>query len=101
MSAPPPSAHDRQCHATPGCHRTPRFQAQLHRAHQAPGQSLATRTLDTCADHLGDTVQVLARWASTSGFGSGLVQFSVVGTAASEEERHLPAFPFAVIHLPA
>jgi hypothetical protein len=102
MSAPP-SAHDRHCHADPDCPRTPRFQAQLHRAHQEhqpPGQSAAARTLDTCADHLGDTVQALASWASATGFGSALVQFSVVGTLASEDDRRLPEFPFAVIYLP-
>jgi len=100
MSAPP-SAHDRHCHADPDCRRRPRFQAQLHRANQVPGQSPAARTLDTCADHLGDTVQALARWARSTGFGSGFVQFSVVGTGESEEDRRLPTFPFAVIHLPA
>jgi hypothetical protein len=100
MPGPPPT-QDRHCHAHPDCRCTPRFQAQLHRAHQPPGQFPAAMTLDTCAEHLGDTVQALAHWASTTGFGSGVVQFSAVGTLASEEERHLPAFPFAVINIPA
>lgn len=100
MPAPPPR-QDRHCHADPDCPRTPRFQAQLLRANQSPDQCPPAKTLDTCADHLGDTVQVLARWASTMGFGSGLVQFSVVGTLESEEDRRLPTFPFAVVHLSA
>jgi hypothetical protein len=100
MSAPPP-AQDRTCHADPDCRRPPRFQAQLHRADRAPGQSVAVRTADTCADHLGDTVQALAKWASTTRLGNCVVQFSVVGTSSSEEDRRLLAFPFATISLPA
>lgn len=92
---------ERHCHAGPGCHRRPRFQAQLHRTYQTPSQSPAARILDTCADHLGDTVQALARWASTTGFGSGLVEFSVVGGAESGESSELSAFLFAAIHIPA
>jgi hypothetical protein len=96
MPARPP-AHARHCH-DPHCRRTPRFHAQLH---QATTQSPAARTADTCADHLGDTAQALARWASTTGFGSGILQVSVVATPAGEEDTHPHAFPFATIPLPA
>jgi hypothetical protein len=85
----------------PGCHLGRRFRARLFRAHPEPGQSTAVRTVDTCADHLCDTVLALVSWASMTGFGSGILEVSVVGTAASEEERHLQAFPFATIPLSA
>lgn len=97
--SPPLSMHDRHCHADPGCRRTPRFRAQLHRTYQTPDQSPVAKTVDTCADHLGDTAQALARWASSTGFGSGLMQFSVVGSMANHDDPYLAAFPFAVIHL--
>jgi hypothetical protein len=96
MPAPPP-ANDRRCNADPRCRRAPRFQVQLH---QAPGQSQPDRTADTCADHLGDTVQALTQWASTTGFGSGLLQVSVVGPPTGDGDPHPPPFPFATIQLP-
>jgi hypothetical protein len=100
MSAIPPT-QDRRCHADPDCCRPPCFQAQLYRAHQDPGQSPVVKTHDTCADHLGDTVQALTRWARTTGFGSGILQVSAVCTSANEEDEHLLAFPFATIPIPA
>jgi hypothetical protein len=99
MPALPPT-QDRRCHADPDCCRPPRFRAQLRRPHETPGQSPAVKTADTCADHLGDTVQALAKWARVTGFGSGILEFSVVGTS-SEEDRRMLAFPFATIPLPA
>ena len=97
----PPTAQDRHCHSGPGCHRLPRFRAQLHPAHRALGQPPAVKTVDTCADHLGDTVLDLVSWASTTRFGSGILEVSVVGATPGEEERHLGAFPFASIPLSA
>jgi hypothetical protein len=103
MSPPPASApaQDRRCHSGSGCRRPPRFRAQLHRADRAAGQSPAVRTVDTCADHLGDTVLALVTWASTTGFGSGILEVSVVGATPGEGDRPLYDFPFATIPLSA
>jgi hypothetical protein len=99
MPAAPP-ARARNCPADPRCGRPPRFQVELYRAHQIQGQSAAVKTVDTCVDHLGDTVQALIGWAAATNFGRGVLQVSVVGGAAVGEEQHLAAFHFATIPLP-
>jgi hypothetical protein len=46
-------------------------------------------------------VLALVGWAGTTGFGSGVLEVSVVGTTPGEEDRPLYAFPFAAIPLSA
>jgi hypothetical protein len=98
MSGLPPS-DGRRCHASTGCSRLLRFQAELYRAHQAPCQPPAVKTLDSCVEHLVDTVQALAAWARATGFGCGTLQVSVVDTVDGAEGLRLLAFPFATIPL--
>jgi hypothetical protein len=46
-------------------------------------------------------VLALVDWASTTGFGSGVLEVSVVGTTPGEGDRPLYAFPFATIPVSA
>jgi hypothetical protein len=90
-----------RCQADPRCRRTVCFQVRLRRT---SGQPPAGRTADTCAHHLGVTVQAFIRRADAHGFSDGYLQVSAVGRpvrpAADGEEPALSSFPFASISLP-
>jgi hypothetical protein len=98
-SLPSPITQDR-CQADPHCRRTVCFQVQLRGISSEP---LAERTADTCAHHLGVTVQALIRRAGAHGFNDGYLQVCAIGRPArttAEGEEVLPSsFPFANISL--
>jgi hypothetical protein len=98
-SSLPPSVHEGRCHADPRCPRTRCFQAGLCKT---LGQVKPDRTVDTCADHLGDIVQALVQWANSNGFGGGYLTVSVIGPGrpgTGGEGPPLSSFPFATISL--
>src|SRR5262249_29760882 len=100
VRAPHPS-DDRRCHVGPGCRCSPSFQAELYRAIRISGRSSPAKTLDTCAHHLADTVDAMARWASETGFGRSILQIIAVDTVDGDEGRFLHSSLFATISLPA
>jgi hypothetical protein len=52
------------CHADSSCARPPRFQARLEaRPEGTSGARPVRKNAEACADHLGEMVQALTRWA--------------------------------------
>jgi len=90
------------CHAGPRCRRVPCFRLELH---DPSGTIIGGKVADACADHLGDAVQVLARWAAARHLTAGYLQACAIDVQARAaggcEEPLLASFPFASIPLPS
>jgi hypothetical protein len=89
------------CQADPRCSRTPCFRVEVH---DPPGTIIDDKTANTCADHLGDAVQLLSRWAANHRLSDGYLQVCVIDGASSAaaglDSDPLPvSFPFASIPL--
>lgn len=101
MPTPLVPAQQRRCQAE-RCDRTPCFRVEVH---DPPGTVVHGKTADTCADHLGATVQDLSHWAATADISDGYIQVCVIdgrpGCVDSlPEGALLPAsWPFASIPL--
>jgi hypothetical protein len=96
-----PTQHSR-CQAE-RCYRTPCFRVEVH---DPLGTVVDGKSADTCADHLGATVQDLNRWAATASLIDGYIQVGVIDSRPDLAESLLegallPAsWPFASIPLP-
>jgi hypothetical protein len=73
--------------------------------HDPPGIVADDKTADTCADHLGATVQDLNRWAASAELSDGYIQVCVIDGRLDRAES-LPegtllptSWPFANIPL--
>ena len=101
MPTPLVPAQQGRCQAE-RCDRTPCFRVEVH---DPPGTIVDGKTADTCADHLGATVQDLNHWAVTAELDAGRIQVCVIdgrpGCVESlPEGALLPAsWPFASIPL--
>lgn len=95
-----PAQHSR-CQAE-RCDRTPCFRVEVH---DPPGTVVDGKTADTCADHLGASVQELSRWATSAELSDGYIQVCVIdgrpGDSGSLPEGTLvtASWPFASIPL--
>jgi hypothetical protein len=106
MSSPSPALgqpRDQRCPADPRCRSTPCFRVRLH---SAPDEAEVVKTANTCADHLGDTVQALSGWATASGFAAGQLQVWAIGPSPAPDavgtvgaDSPVTAFLFASIPL--
>lgn len=101
----PPSSTagtDPHCHSDPRCTRKPCFRVEVH---DPPGTIIDDKAVDTCADHLGATVQSLASWAAVRELRDGYLQVCVIDAASSAAQvpaqgaRFPASFPFASIPL--
>jgi hypothetical protein len=94
MFSPPVAA---RCHAA-RCARPTCFRIELH---EAPYATTVIRAADTCADHLGDTVQSLTRWAAALDMSDGHLSVSAVDAPPCEPAFRtgtlMPSFRFASI----
>jgi hypothetical protein len=101
-----PTQHARvpvtSCHAAPRCRRAPCFRLELH---DPSGTIIGGKVADACADHLGDAVQALARWAAVRHLTAGYLQACAIdgppGAGLGQQEPLLASFPFASIPLAA
>jgi hypothetical protein len=78
------------------CDRDPCFQARLL---AVKGVQRVGRTIDLCADHLGDTVTALAAWARAEGL-EGEITVIAIGLPESSQAPRLsgrPGLPFSTI----
>lgn len=95
-----PAQHSR-CQAD-HCDRTPCFRVEVH---DHPGTVIDGKTADTCADHLGATVQDLNHWAASAELSAGYIQVCVIDgrpvcAESLPESALLPtSWPFANIPL--
>lgn len=93
---------DRHCQSDPRCTRTPCFRVEVH---GLPGTIIDDKAVDTCADHLGASVQSLASWAEVRELRDGYLQVCVIDAASSavqvpaQAARFPASFPFASIPL--
>lgn len=88
MTPPRTAGPEGHCGAEPRCERAPCFRVEVH---VAPDRAAIAKATDTCADHLGDTVQALAQWASARELTDGYLQAFAIDSAN--------ALPFATIPL--
>ena len=93
MPTSPVSIAPRRCQADPRCGHTPCFRVELH---DPPGTVVTGKTLDTCADHLGDAAASLVHWAEARQLDCGRIQVCAVDAMRQPPE---PGFPFASIPL--
>lgn len=108
MTTPPASAGSpamglpHRCQADPRCPSTPCFRVEIH---DPPGTVIDGKTTDTCATHVGDTVQDFSRWATDRELTDGRIQVCVIdgslaGMLPGQGTDSLPAsFLFASIPL--
>jgi len=88
------------CHASPRCRRAPCFRLELR---DSSGAIIGGKVADACADHLGEAVQALARWAAARHLTAGYLQACAIDgpprATSGQQEPTLASFPFASIPL--
>jgi len=95
-----PAQHSR-CQAE-RCYRRPCFRVEVH---DPLGTVVGDKTADTCADHLGATVQDLNRWGATASLVDGYIQVCVIDSRPDFAEPLMDgalltaSWPFASIPL--